>query len=94
MKKKEGVQMEKNELQRRFEPAPVQTIKPRRIPWQHLLEVRDQYIDRQASYLWVRSTLEGEDGVPGWLVEILDVCCPGFFEVERALHSRRGSLLL
>jgi hypothetical protein len=32
MKKKEGVQMEKNELQRRFEPAPLQTIKPAASP--------------------------------------------------------------
>jgi hypothetical protein len=36
----------------------------RRIPWQRLLEARNEYIDWQEFYLWVRSILEVEDGIP------------------------------
>ena len=52
----------------------------RRIPWQRLFEARNQYIDWQEFYLWVRSILEVEDRIPDWLVEILDSRCPGFLE--------------
>ena len=40
----------------------------RRIPWQRLVEVRNQYIDWEEFYLWVRSILEVEDSIPNWLV--------------------------
>src|SRR3974390_482625 len=60
----------------------------RRIPWQRLYDVRNQYIDWQAFYLWVRSILEVEDGIPNWLVEILNDRCPGFLETEKALTSK------
>ena len=41
----------------------------RRIPWQRLYEARNQYIDWQEFYLWVRSILEVENEIPNWLVE-------------------------
>jgi hypothetical protein len=39
----------------------------RRIPWQRLLKARNQYIDWQEFYLWVRSILEVENRIPDWL---------------------------
>src|SRR5271166_6988586 len=60
----------------------------RRIPWQRLFEARNQYIDWQEFYLWVRSILEVEGRIPGWLVEILNARCPGFIETERALTPK------
>jgi hypothetical protein len=60
----------------------------RRIPWQRLLDVRNQYIDWQEFYLWVRSILEVEDRIPDWLVEILKTRVPGFLETERALTPK------
>ncbi len=56
----------------------------RRIPWPRLLEVRNQYIDWQEFYLWVRSILEVEDRTPDWLTGILEERCPGFLEGVRA----------
>lgn len=43
----------------------------RRIPWQRLYEVRNQYIDWQEFNLWARSVLEVDGRVPDWLAEIL-----------------------
>ena len=37
----------------------------RRIPWQRLLHTRNEYIDWQEFYLWVRSVLEMETS-NGW----------------------------
>ena len=60
----------------------------RRIPWQRLLEARNQYIDWQEFYLWVRSILEVENRMPDWLVEILNNRCPGFLESEKRLTTK------
>jgi len=60
----------------------------RRIPWQQLYDARNQYIDWQEFYLWVRSILEVEPGIPNWLVETLNARCPGFLESERALTPK------
>ena len=60
----------------------------RRIPWQRLLEVRNQYIDWQEFNLWARSILEVEQGVPDWLAEILQDRCPGFLEAQKALTPK------
>ena len=60
----------------------------RRIPWQRLHEVRNQYIDWQEFYLWVRSILEVEQRVVDWLAEILQNRCPGFLETEKALPPK------
>ena len=60
----------------------------RRIPWQRLLDTRNQYIDWQEFYLWVRSILEVEDRIPDWLPEILKTRCPGFLETEKALPPK------
>ena len=60
----------------------------RRIPWQRLHEVRNQYIDWQEFYLWARSILEVENGIPNWLVETLNARCPGFLEIGGALSAK------
>ena len=60
----------------------------RRIPWQRLYEARNQYINWQEFYLWVRSILEVEDRIPDWLVEILNARVPGFIETEGALSPK------
>ena len=39
----------------------------RRVPWQLLLETRNQYVEMQEFYFWARSVIETEDGIPGWL---------------------------
>lgn len=60
----------------------------RRIPWQRLHEVRNQYIDWQEFNLWARSILEVEGQIPDWLAEILQNRCPGFLETENALTPK------
>ena len=60
----------------------------RRIPWQRLLDARNQYIDWQEFSLWVRSILEVENRIPDWLVEILDDRVPGFLESEKQLTPK------
>lgn len=72
-----AVQLQRLARQRADEQA-------RRIPWPRLLEVRNQYIDWQEFYLWVRSILEVEDRTPDWLTGILEERCPGFLEGVRA----------
>ena len=57
----------------------------RRIPWRRLLDTRNEYIDWQEFYLWVRSILEVENRIPDWLLEILNTRCPGFLENEKRL---------
>ena len=59
----------------------------RRIPWQRLLEARNQYIDWQEFYLWVRSILEIEQCVPDWLALVLNERCPGFLKSEKAAEG-------
>ncbi len=60
----------------------------RRIPWQRLLEVRNQYIDWQEFNLWARSIVETEKGIPDSLANVLEERCPGFLEAERALSPK------
>jgi hypothetical protein len=60
----------------------------RRIQWQRLYEARNQYIEWQEFYLWVRSILEVEARIPDWLGEILKNRCPGFLETENSLTSK------
>jgi hypothetical protein len=64
----------------------------RRIPWQRLFDARNEYIDWQEFYLWVRSVLEVENGIPGWLVEILNKRCPGFLENEKRLTRKAAKI--
>ena len=61
----------------------------RRIPWRRLLDARNEYIDWQEFQLWVRSILEVENGIPNWLVEILNTSCPGFLESEKRPMPKR-----
>jgi hypothetical protein len=60
----------------------------RRVPWQRLLQTRNEYLDWQEFYLWVRSVLEVENRIPDWLLEILDKRCPGFLENEKKLSPK------
>jgi hypothetical protein len=60
----------------------------RRIPWQRLFAARNQYMDWQEFYLWVRSILEVEDRIPDWLVTIFNERVPGFLESEKQLTPR------
>jgi hypothetical protein len=60
----------------------------RRIPWQRLLDARNEYIEWQEFYLWVRSILEVEERVPDWLAEILNNRCPEFLEAEKELTPK------
>ena len=55
----------------------------RRIPWQRLLDTRNESIDWQEFYLWVRSILEAENRIPDWLVATLNTRCPGFLENDK-----------
>jgi hypothetical protein len=67
----------------------------RRIPWPLLLEARNQYLDWQEFYYWVRSVMESEDGIPNWLAKKLDELCPGFLADEKqylARHPNEASL--
>jgi hypothetical protein len=57
----------------------------RRIPWQRLLDARNQYLEWQEFCLWVRSTLELEERIPDWLAEILNQRCPRFLQAEKEL---------
>ena len=60
----------------------------RRIPWQRLYDARNQYVDWQEFYLWVRSILEVEERIPDWLVEILNERCPGFLRNRKRTHTQ------
>ncbi len=60
----------------------------RRIPWQRLHEVRNQYIDWQEFHLWARSIVETEKGIPDSLAKVLEERCPGFLDAERALSPK------
>jgi hypothetical protein len=60
----------------------------RRVSWQRLYEVRNQYIDWQEFNLWARSIIEVENGIPNWLAGILEERCAGFLEAEKALSPK------
>ncbi len=60
----------------------------RRIPWQRLLEARNEYIDWQEFSLWLRSILEVENRIPDWLITILNDRVPGFLEGEKQLTPK------
>ena len=62
----------------------------RRVPWQLLLETRNQYVEMQEFYFWARSVIETEDGIPGWLAKMLDRRCPGFIEDQQRCESDRS----
>lgn len=62
-----------------------------RIPWSRLLHARNEYIDWQEFYLWVRSILEVEERIPDWLVDILDERCPGLLEREKAPTAKSAN---
>ena len=60
----------------------------RRIPWQRLLHTRNEYIDWQEFYLWLRSVLETENRMPEWIGETLNQRCPAFLEHEKKLTPK------
>jgi len=55
----------------------------RRIPWQRLLEARQQYVEWNAFSLWARAVAEAEGCAPAWLVKVLDERCPGLSGSDR-----------
>ena len=56
----------------------------RRIPWQRLLESRQQYIEWNTFSLWAGAIAEAEGCVPGWLAEVVEKRCPGIFGTDVA----------
>jgi len=60
----------------------------RRVPWQHLHEACNQYIEWQEFFLWVRSIIESEGGIPSWLAPVLDERCPGFLPTAKELQPK------
>ncbi len=62
----------------------------RRVPWQVLLEARNQYLEWQEFYCWARSIMETEEGIPGWLARKLNEMCPGFLDSERRRKPKQG----
>lgn len=60
----------------------------RHVPWQVLLETRNQYLEWQEFYYWARSILESEEAVPEWLAGELNQMCPGFLAAEKGKATR------
>jgi len=54
-----------------------------RVPWQRLLDAREQYVEWNAFSLWVRAIVEAEHEVPSWLSKIIEGRCPGFGECKK-----------
>lgn len=61
----------------------------RRVPWQVLLEARNQYLEWQEFYCWARSIMESEGSVPDWLARRLDEMCPGVVAGEKQWTAKR-----
>ena len=53
------------------------------------LILRNQYIDWQEFYLWVRSILEVEDRIPDWLAEILNDRVRDFSKPKERSHPKQ-----
>jgi len=66
----------------------------RRIPWQRLLEARQQYVEWNAFSLWGRAVAEAEGQVPAWLAKLLDERCPGLLGSERTSEITHQDPLL
>ena len=60
----------------------------RRVPWQVLLETRNQYLAWQEFYFWARSIMESEGTIPEWLARKLNEMCPGFLDAEERKAGR------
>jgi hypothetical protein len=52
----------------------------RRIPWERLLEARNQYVEWNAFRLWVHAVAETEGKPPDWLAKVTEDHCPGLLE--------------
>ena len=68
----------------------------RRVPWQVLLEARNQYLDWQEFYHWARSIIDVEQAIPDWLTRKLGEACPGFLAVEKQYllrHPKEATLV-
>jgi hypothetical protein len=63
----------------------------RRVPWQVLLETRNQYLGWQEFYFWARSIIESEREIPEWLARRLNEMCPGFVAAEKEEASKRAT---
>ena len=60
----------------------------RHVPWQVLLETRNQYLEWQEFYYWARSIIESEGVIPEWLAGKLNEMCPGLLAAERGKATR------
>ena len=60
----------------------------RHVPWQVLLETRNQYLEWQEFYYWARSIIESEGAIPEWLAGKLKELCPGFLDAEELKAGR------
>ena len=60
----------------------------RRVPWQVLLETRNQYLCWQEFYYWARSIIESEGEIPEWLAKKLNEMCPGFLAADKDKAAR------
>jgi hypothetical protein len=66
----------------------------RRIPWQLLLEARQQYVEWNAFSLWARAIAEAEGCAPAWLVKVLEQRCPGLLGSDRTSETTHQDPLL
>jgi len=62
----------------------------RHVPWQVLLETRNQYLEWQEFYYWVRSIIESEGAIPEWLAGKLNEMCPGFLTSQKGKAAGRA----
>jgi len=60
----------------------------RHVPWQVLLETRNQYLEWQEFYYWARSIIESEGAIPEWLAGKLKEMCPGLLAAEKGKAMR------
>jgi hypothetical protein len=66
----------------------------RRIPWQRLLEARQQYIEWNAFSLWARAIAEAEGCAPAWLKKVVEERCPGLLGSDRSSEITHQDPLL
>jgi len=62
----------------------------RHVPWQRLLDARNQYVKMQEFYYWVRSIIEAENCIPAWLARTVDRRCPRFMVREKRGQRNRS----
>ena len=64
----------------------------RRIPWQRLYDARNQYVDWQEFYLWVRSILEVEESDSGLAGHDSQRACPWISRKRKELTPKAAKI--